>query len=64
MLLLTIINAINSELVNKNKNYCNKELLALLKEVKEFELYNIEIQKYEDLFIESKLKFIEELEDI
>ena len=32
-------------------------------EVKEFELYNIKIQKYKDLVIDNKLNFIEELED-
>ncbi|EXX72620.1 hypothetical protein RirG_067620 [Rhizophagus irregularis DAOM 197198w] len=39
------------------------DLFSLKDEVKEFELYNIKIQKYRDLIIDSKLKFVEELED-
>ncbi|RGB41506.1 hypothetical protein C1646_752063 [Rhizophagus diaphanus] len=41
----------------------NNDLFSFKDEVKEFEFYNIKIQKYEDLVIDNKLKFIEELED-
>ncbi|PKK75096.1 hypothetical protein RhiirC2_774050 [Rhizophagus irregularis] len=37
------------------------ELFSFKDEVKEFELYNIKIQKYRDLCMFSKLKFIEQL---
>ncbi|PKC74587.1 hypothetical protein RhiirA1_449805 [Rhizophagus irregularis] len=40
-------------------NYSNIDLFSLKDEVKEFELYNIKIQKYRDLVIDS----IEKLED-
>ncbi|PKY15946.1 hypothetical protein RhiirB3_428234 [Rhizophagus irregularis] len=40
----------------------NTDLSSFKVEVKEFELYNIKIQKYYDLFINSKLKYVEGLE--
>ncbi|EXX57692.1 uncharacterized protein OCT59_026092 [Rhizophagus irregularis] len=40
----------------------NTDLSSFKDEVKEFELYNIKIQKYYDLFINSKLRYVEELE--
>ncbi|EXX55539.1 uncharacterized protein OCT59_005902 [Rhizophagus irregularis] len=45
------------------RNYVKKELFSLKNEVKEFELYDIKIQKYKDLVINSEVSFIEELED-
>ncbi|RGB24704.1 hypothetical protein C1646_772709 [Rhizophagus diaphanus] len=53
------------------KNFQNTFIKKLLienwgsndEEVKEFELYDIKIQKYYDLFIDSKSKYVEELED-
>ncbi|RGB38864.1 hypothetical protein C1646_755190 [Rhizophagus diaphanus] len=44
-------------------NYSNIDLFSLKNEVKEFGLYNIKIQKYCDLVIDSKLKFVETLKD-
>ncbi|CAB5185134.1 unnamed protein product [Rhizophagus irregularis] len=39
------------------------DLFSFKDEVKEFELYNIKIQKYRDLVVKYKLKFVEEFED-
>ncbi|RGB38764.1 hypothetical protein C1646_665188 [Rhizophagus diaphanus] len=41
----------------------NTDLFSFKDEVKEFKLYNIKIQKYHDLVVDYKLKFVEELED-
>ncbi|GBC28907.2 hypothetical protein GLOIN_2v1776126 [Rhizophagus irregularis DAOM 181602=DAOM 197198] len=46
------------------RNYNKMDLYFLKEEKKEFELYDIEIQKYNDLVIGSKLNFVKELEDI
>ncbi|RGB31947.1 hypothetical protein C1646_763476 [Rhizophagus diaphanus] len=45
------------------RNHVKKELFSLKNEVKEFELYDIKIQKYRDLVINSEISFIEEFED-
>ncbi|CAB4427784.1 unnamed protein product [Rhizophagus irregularis] len=50
-------------IVNYFSSTVNNDLFSFKDEVKEFELYNIKIQKYKDLVIDNKLNFIEELED-
>ncbi|CAB5107242.1 unnamed protein product [Rhizophagus irregularis] len=51
-------------LKNSQNTYIKKLLINYTSEdeVKEFELYNIKIQRYYDLFINSKLKYVEGLE--
>ncbi|PKK80591.1 hypothetical protein RhiirC2_767846 [Rhizophagus irregularis] len=53
----------SNAIVNYFSNTVNNDLFSFKDEVKEFELYNIKIQKYKDLVIDNKLNFIEELED-
>uniref|UniRef100_U9TCV4 Uncharacterized protein n=1 Tax=Rhizophagus irregularis (strain DAOM 181602 / DAOM 197198 / MUCL 43194) TaxID=747089 RepID=U9TCV4_RHIID len=40
------------------RNYVKKELFSLKNEVKEFELYDIKIQKYKDLVINSEIEWL------